>query len=109
MQQRYEDCRCEDYPCCGHYDILHGDEGQPDHCDICGGYHVYGYACQWDDDDEEYEDDEPGPFDDEPRPVRVNAFGQRLRDDAPELPGDHYIAEDAHLDASWEERFEING
>jgi hypothetical protein len=43
--------------------------------------------------------DRPYPTDDEPfdadwpdddEPVRVNAFGQRLRDDAEWLPGDHY-------------------
>ena len=56
----------------------------------------------YDDEDDEAEDvDDVFP---EPR-VRVNAFGQRIRDDAPELPGDHY-AEDAHLEASYEDRYD---
>lgn len=103
-QQRYEDCRCEDYPCCGHYDILYGDEGMPDYCPCCGHYDI---NCQWDDEDDDsddYDDDEDAAS---IRGVvnrqRVNAFGQRLRDDAPELPGDHY-AEDQHLDSYWEDR-----
>lgn len=53
------------------------------------------------------EDDEDAEALREPRP-RYNAFGQRLRDDAPELPGDTY-AEDAHLEAAYEDRFEIQG
>ena len=57
------------------------------------------------DDDDEYDDvDDVFP---DPPAERVNAFGQRIRDDAPELPGDRYIiAEDAHLEMSYEDRWE---
>lgn len=79
---KYTDCHCEDYPCCGHYDLIYGDEEQlrdPDDLD--------------DFDDGEYPDDD-GPFDDDEPRVRLNAFGQRLRYDAPELPGDHWLIEE---------------
>lgn len=105
-QQRYEDCRCEDYPCCGHYDILHGDEGMPEWCDMCGINHSPFHDCMEgeDDDYDDAKDDEDAiSIRGAVTRQRVNAFGQRLRVGAPELPGDHY-AEDAHLDASWEDR-----
>lgn len=55
-------------------------------------------------DDEDDEDDEDAEALAEPRP-RYNAFGQRLRDDAPELPGDT-DSPDAHLEANYEDRYE---
>lgn len=59
------------------------------------------------DDDDEYEDIDD--VFDEPR-ARVNAFGQRLRDDAPELPGDRWVGgEDAHLEMAYEDRYEVDG
>lgn len=41
-------------------------------------------------DDWHDEDDRIVGWEDDDRPVRVNTFGQRLRDDAEPLPGDHY-------------------
>lgn len=84
MPTRWSDCHCEDYPCCGHYDSI---DPEPYYCDTCGYEHSSSIRCQDDDydpDDDEWDDE------DEQALVRVNAFGQRIRDDAPELPGDHY-------------------
>lgn len=59
MQVRYEDCRCEDYPCCGHFDTLYGDEQQGNYCDYCGIYHSVTFDClDYDDDSDDYDDDE---------------------------------------------------
>lgn len=101
MMIRYDDCRCEDYPCCGHYDSA---APEADYCDVCGYEHSSAIRCSDDDDDIDYGDegtDELGEYlDDEPfeyntlptgRSIRVNAFGQRLRGDAPELPGDSWL------------------
>jgi hypothetical protein len=57
MQQRYPECHCEDYPCCGHYDIIYGDENMPEYCDRCGGHHPASIDCEWEDEDD-YEEDE---------------------------------------------------
>lgn len=79
---------------------------EPPYCDLCGVTHAGD--CE-DDDYDDYEDDEDAAT---VRGMmnrhRINAFGQRLRDDAPELPGDHY-AEDAHLEAAYEDRYEVYG
>jgi hypothetical protein len=84
--QRWHDCRCEDYPCCGHYDILYGDEGRPEYCDQCGGYHHPDLNCQWDDDDYDEDTDDEDVIAQRP-PARET--------------------EDSHLDASYEDRYEI--
>lgn len=93
---KYFDCSCEDYPCCGHYDISYGDEEMAYYCDTCGITH--SGDCLYDDDEDEDTDDEDVLAQ---RPqVRVNAVGQRLRPGAPELPGDHWLEE------SYDDRFE---
>lgn len=64
------------------------------------------------DEEDEYDDVDDVFPDPEPR-QRVNAFGQRIRSDAPELPGDHYEdddegGEDSHLEAAYEDQYEVN-
>lgn len=44
-------------------------------------------------------DEDDYPTDEDDYPVRVNAFGQRLRDDAEWLPGDHYGGNDGSADS----------
>ena len=100
--QRWHDCTCEDFPCCGHYDTM--DAGPPDPCDYCGTIHAATFDCSYDSDEDDWEDDEDlrdcdcgnpdcmicnGDRDRNER-QRYNAFGQKIRAGAPELPGDHY-------------------
>lgn len=53
---RYPECNCEDFPCCGHYDLV---EYEPEHCDNCGYMHRPGqFDCFEGPDDDDEEDDE---------------------------------------------------
>jgi len=63
MQVKWFDCNCEDYPCCGHYDLIYGDENEPQQCDMCGGFHSFALDCQddYEEDEEDYEEDEDLP------------------------------------------------
>lgn len=92
MMIRYDDCRCEDYPCCGHYDSA---APEADYCDVCGYEHSSAIRCSDDDDDHGEDIDDIDDVFPEPR-QRVNAFGQRIRDDAPELPGDSWLDDNQH-------------
>jgi len=74
---RYEDCSCEDYPCCGHFDSV---EAEPSWCDCCGMNHSPFLDCDEDDDDDGYDE-----------------LGMPTED--------WHIPEDRHLDASYEDRF----
>lgn len=88
--QRWDDCRCEDFPCCGHYDTI---AAEPEYCDTCGYEHSSAIRCEddYDDDSDDYDDDEDAAsIRGMANRVRVNAFGQRLRDDAEEIYGDRY-------------------
>jgi hypothetical protein len=66
-QVKWFDCSCEDYPCCGHYDIIYGDENEPQFCDRCGGYHSFDLDCDYEDEDEDEVDE-----DDDGDPVELN-------------------------------------
>jgi len=85
--QRYHDCHCEDYPCCGHYDTLYGDEDEGNYCDDCGGSHSPSFDCVVYDDDEDDEEE----FDDD-----VTMYQE-------------YEAEDRHLDSVYEDAFGLEG
>lgn len=52
---RYEDCSCEDYPCCGHFDSV---EAEPSWCDCCGMNHSPFLDCNEDEDDDETDDED---------------------------------------------------
>jgi len=88
MQVKYSDCQCEDYPCCGHYDIVYGDEGQIDQDDF------YDRDDYFDEEDCDCGNDNcmicNGDKERNESRQRYNAFGQKIRAGAPELPGDHY-------------------
>lgn len=104
MMIKYSDCHCEDYPCCGHYDTVYGDEQE------LREYDEFDHDNYDPDEDEDLDDEDycegheslSGPMgvtqycdgSCKRHKVKVNAFGQRLRHDAPELPGDHFL-EDA--------------
>ena len=73
--QRWHDCRCEDFPCCGHFDTI---EAEPSYCDDCGGSHAPTFDCTYYEEDEE-EDEEPSILerfgDDEPQKELPNHYG----------------------------------
>lgn len=52
---RWDDCHCEDFPCCGHYDAI---EAEPSYCDQCGLDHSPFFRCDEDDDDDETDDED---------------------------------------------------
>lgn len=52
---RWSDCRCEDFPCCGHLDLV---EYEPERCDNCGYVHMPGQSDCFESADDDYEDDD---------------------------------------------------
>lgn len=116
-KQRYEDCHCEDYPCCGHYDILYGDEMAPEYCDRCGGYHRYDLDCDFDDDDEDTDDEDVIALRDPKHPphcrhgiptkecARCCNNCNNDFDDCSCYPDE---VEDAHLEGDYEDRVAYN-
>ena len=88
MMIRYYDCHFEDFPCCGHYDSSEYTMDEADYAD---------YLSDLDDDSDDWDDDEDAAA---LRGVanrqRVNAFGQRLRDDAPVFDTDSHLDDYQH-------------